>query len=103
MDDEEIKLGFLMETAQTHQKLAESALEKLERHTRGLDDIVRQEIRRTLIDELRAVHDESERTAEALKRIRRSIKVHRVWWSVLLPALSAAIATLIVWSVLPKQ
>jgi len=59
VEDEEIKLGFLMEAAQTHQQLAERVLEKLERHTRGLDDIVRQEIRRTLIEELRAVHEEN--------------------------------------------
>ena len=99
MEGEEIKLGFLMEAAQTHQQLAESALEKLERHTRGLDDIVRKEIRRTLIQELRAVHEESERTAQALRRVRRALKTHRLWWSVIFPALSAAIATLIVWTV----
>lgn len=100
MEDEEIKLGFLMEAAQTHQQLAESVLEKLERHTRGLDAIVRQEIRRTLIEELRAVHEESERTANALRRVRRALKAHRVWWSVVFPALSATIATLIVWFVM---
>ena len=104
MEDEEIKLGFLMETAQTHQQLAERVLEQLEAHTRGLDDIVRKEIRRTLIEELRAVHEESERAANALRRVRRAIKVHRVWWSVVFPALSAATATLIVWFVvLPRM
>lgn len=99
VEDEEIKLGLLMEAAQSHQQLAESVLERLERHTRGLDDIVRKEIRRTLIEELRAVHDESERTAEALRRVRRAIQSHRVWWSVVFPALSAAIATVVVWTV----
>jgi hypothetical protein len=103
VEDEEIKLGFLMEAAQTHQQLAERALEKLERHTRGLDDIVRQEIRRTLIEELRAVHEESERAANALRRVRRALEAHRVWWSVVLPALSAALATLIVWFVVSHR
>ncbi len=96
MDDEEIKLGFLMEAAQNQQKLAEGALEKHERRTRGLDDIVRKEIRRTLIEELRAVHDEAERSAAALKRVRRAATTHWVWWSVVIPSLSATIATAIV-------
>lgn len=99
MEDEEIKLGLLMEAAQSHQQLAESVLEKLERHTRGLDDIVRKEIRRTLIEELRAVHAESERAAQALRQVRQAIRAHRLWWSVVFPALSAALATLIVWFV----
>ena len=103
MDDEEIKLGFLMEAAQSQQKLAEGALETLERHTRGLDDIVRKEIRRTLIEELRAVHDEGERAAEALKRVRRAATTHRLWWSVVIPSLSAAIATAIVCLVLLRH
>lgn len=103
MEDEEIKLGFLMEAAQTHQQLAESALENLEQHTRGLDAVVRQEIRRTLIEELRAVHEESERTANALRRVRRALTAHRFWWSVVFPALSAAIATLIVWFVVSHR
>ena len=55
-----------METAQTQQQLAGGALERLERHTRGLGDVDRKEIRRTLVEDLRAVHDEAERAAEAL-------------------------------------
>ena len=103
VEDEEIKLGFLMETAQTHQQLAERVLEKLERHSQGLDTIVRQEIRRTLIQELRAVHEESERAANALRQVRQALKALRVWWSVVFPALSAAIAMLIVWFVVLQR
>ena len=36
MDQDSVKLGLLMETAQTHQKLAETAIEKLSQHTQSL-------------------------------------------------------------------
>ncbi len=52
MDDTTMKFGLLMESAQTHQKLADAHLEKLRAHTRDLDGVVREEIRRTLVEEL---------------------------------------------------
>jgi hypothetical protein len=49
MDDATMKFGLLMESAQAHQKLAETHLEQLRAHTRDLDGVVRDEIRRTLV------------------------------------------------------
>ncbi len=66
-----MKFGLLMESAQAHQRLAEKNLEKLRAHTQGLDMVVRDEIRRTLIEELQMLAVESKRASEALRRIGR--------------------------------
>jgi hypothetical protein len=41
MDQDSVKLGLLMETAQTHQRLAEAAIEKLSEHTQALEVVAR--------------------------------------------------------------
>jgi hypothetical protein len=71
VEDATVKFGLLMESAQAHQKLAETQLEGLRVHTRDLDGVVRDEIRRTLIDELKALTAETTRAAQALRSIRR--------------------------------
>ncbi len=59
-----MKFGLLMESAQAHQKLAEAQLEKLRAHTQDLDSVVRDEIRRTLVEELQMLTAESTRAAQ---------------------------------------
>ena len=70
LDDATMNVGLLLESAQTHQKLAEGQLERLREHTRDLDGVVRDEIRRTLVEELRALTAEAARATEALQKIR---------------------------------
>lgn len=72
MDEHTMKFGLLMESAQAHQKLAESHLEKLRAHTQDLDGVVRDEIRRTLVEELQAVTAESDRAARALRAMKHA-------------------------------
>jgi hypothetical protein len=81
IDDETIRAGLLMESAQAHQKLAESQLERLQQHTAGLDSVVRDEIRRTLIEELQMLTAEATRATRALERIRRSAAARTTLWS----------------------
>lgn len=69
-DDTTMKVGLLMESAQVHQKLAEGQLEKLRAHTADLDAVVRDEIRRTLVDELQLLTAETARAARALQKLR---------------------------------
>jgi hypothetical protein len=71
IDETTFKFGLLMESAQAHQKLAEANLEQLRAHTRDLDGVVRDEIRRTLIEELQMVASESKRAMQALQQMRR--------------------------------
>lgn len=91
----EISIGLLMEIAQAHQQLAEAALLRLKEHTAGLDAVVREEIRQTLIDELRGVHFESQRAVESLRRVQKAAELRILWWSVGIATLSAIVAALV--------
>jgi len=98
-----MKLGLLMEAAHAQQALAASALESLKTHASDLDEIVREEIRHTLVEELQLLGDESKRTAEALRRLARSANTRVVLWSVGLTLLCAALPMCGEWWLLPSQ
>jgi hypothetical protein len=102
MDDQTLRLGLLMESAQAQQKLAETQLERLTAHTQGLDEVVRDEIRRTLIDELQAVTAESRRAAEALRRMHRAGSLRAALWGFGLSALCAGVPCIAAWWTLPS-
>jgi hypothetical protein len=101
MDQDSVKLGLLMETAQTHQRLAEAAIEKLSQHTEALEAVARDQIQRALVDALRTVHAEAQRAVEALRKIKREANARVALWTLGLPVVSAAIALVIAWWVLP--
>ena len=103
MDQDSVKLGLLMETAQTHQKLAEGAIEKLSEHTQALEAVARDQIQRALVDALKTVHTEAQRAVEALQRIRREANAHVALWTLGLTVISIAIALFIAWWVLPTR
>ena len=81
MDETTMKFGLLMESAQAHQKMAETHLERLRAHTQGLDGIVREEIRRTLVEELQALTAESRRAVQALSHMKRAADMRGLLWS----------------------
>lgn len=81
LDDATMKVGLLMESAQAHQKLAESQIEKLRVHTQDLDSVVRDEIRRTLVEELQGLTAEAARATRALQKIRGAARLHGAAWS----------------------
>ena len=89
--DDTMKFGLLMESAQAHQKLAEAHLEKLRAHTQDIDGVVRDEIRRTLVEELRALTVESERAARTLRDIKRTAGMHTLVWQLGLAAICTAV------------
>jgi len=101
MDQDSVRLGLLMETAQTHQKLAETAIEKLSQHTQSLESAVRDQIQRALVDALETVHVEAQRAVEALQKMKRAANMRITLWTLGLTATSAAIALFIAWWVLP--
>jgi uncharacterized protein involved in exopolysaccharide biosynthesis len=96
VDDDTLKFGLLMESAQAHQKLAEAHLEKLHTHTRDLDGVVREEIRQTFVEELRALTAEADRAARALGGMKRAANMRGVLWNlgaaILCTAIPAGIA-----------
>jgi uncharacterized protein involved in exopolysaccharide biosynthesis len=85
LDDATMKVGLLMESAQVHQKLAEGQLEKLRAHTQDLDAVVRDEIRRTLVEELQTLTVETTRATRALEKMRGGVA-----WRGMVLSLSAA-------------
>jgi cell division protein FtsB len=95
LDDKTMAFGLLMESAQVHQKLAESQLQKLRDHTRDLDGVVRDEIRRTLVDELQTLTQETARTIRALEKMRRGVTIRNTLASAG-AAVACAIAPIIV-------
>ena len=103
VEDNTLKLGLLMEAAHAQQTLAESAFERLKAHVSDLDDIVREEIRRTLIEELHLLGEESKRAADALRNLGRSANSRVVLWSVGLILLCAALPICGEWWFLPSQ
>jgi hypothetical protein len=70
-EDPVIRLGLLMESAQTHQRLAENQLDALRGHTRELDAVVREAIRTTLVQELQELNQEMVRAAAAMRKVSR--------------------------------
>src|SRR5579859_872531 len=103
LQDETLKLGLLMEAAHAQQTLAESTLERLKVHVEGLDDIVRDEIRRTLVDEIQVLGRESRQAAEALRRLGRSANTRMAVWTVGLTLVCSALPLVAEWWFLPSR
>lgn len=103
MDESTLKFGLLMESAQAHQKLAENQLERLRVHTRDLDDVVRDEIRRTLVDELKTLTAETTRAAQALRKIKRVGAVRGAVSSLMVALIGALIPIAVARWVLPSS
>jgi hypothetical protein len=102
IDDTTMKVGLLMESAQAHQRLAETHLERLRAHTRGLDDVVREAIRSTLIEELQDLAAESRRAALAISATRRAANMRGLLWSVGISVMCTAIPIAIARYALPS-
>jgi hypothetical protein len=91
-DDASLKLGFLMEAAERHQRLAEQSLEGLQGQLREIDGAIREEVQRVLQSELLALSTESHRTGEALRALRESLRLRVVAWTLLATCCSSALA-----------
>jgi len=103
MDEQTMKLGLLVETAETNQRLVGAMLTKLRQQTEGLDAVVREEIRQTLLDELRGVHVETQRAVQALRRIQRAANLRVVLWSAGIAAMCVAVSLAVAWWSLPSM
>lgn len=101
MDQDSVKLGLLIEAAQTHQKLAEAAIEKLSQQTQGLEAVVKEQVRRALADGLKSLHVESKGVVEALQRAKQAANVRNAFWTLGVTAVAAAIALFVAWWILP--
>jgi hypothetical protein len=103
MEGETMKLGLLMEAAHAQQALGQAALEKLRAHMQGLDEMVREEIRRTLTDQLQVLGNDARRAAEALRSLRRTANLRTALWTMGVTALCSCMSLCEVWWVTPSQ
>ncbi len=103
LDDDSLKFGLLMESAQAHQRLADAHLEKLRAHTQDLDGVVREEIRRTLVDELKSLTAETDRAAQALRGMKGAIDRRGLLWNFGLAVLCTTVPTVIAHYMLPNR
>ena len=93
-EDLTVRSGLLMEAVEAQRTLAGEALARLHEHAAGLDGIVREEIRATLGEELRAVGEEGRRAAAALRAAARHGPLRTLLWGAL-AALPAALGPLV--------
>ena len=103
LTDEAMKLGLLMEAAQAQQRLGQESLERLAAHTRDLDVIVRDEIRRTVAEALGNVAGESRLATASLQRVRRAASVRTLLWTVTIALVCSGVAMGEAWWLLPSQ
>lgn len=101
--DEAMKLGLLMEAAQAQQRLGQESLERLMAHTRDLDVVLRDEIRRTVAEALGNLAGESCHAIESLQRMRRAANVRTLLWTVAMAMICSAVAMGEAWWMLPSQ
>jgi hypothetical protein len=102
LDETTMQFGLLMESAQAHQKMAEAHLEKLRAHTQDLDGVVREEIRRTLVEELDELTAESRRAAQALSAMKRAAQLRGLVLSIATVLSSVAIPAGLAYWLLPS-
>ena len=103
MDQDSVKLGLLMETAERQQKLAEAAIGQLYEQAQGLGAAAKDEIRRAVVEEMTAVRAETQRAVEALQKVKRAANARVILWTIGLTAISGGIALFVAWWVLPTR
>jgi hypothetical protein len=101
-DEVTMKVGLLMESAQVHQKLVDTQLERLRSYTQDLDGIVRDEIRRTLVEEFQSLSAEYKRTAQALNGLKRAANLRGLLWSAAIAVVCTAIPSAMARWLLPS-
>jgi hypothetical protein len=102
MQDSTVKIGLLLEAAESHQATATEALEHLRRHAAGLDAVVREEIRATLVEELQDLHRHSQLAAGSLRALARRANFRAVALGGALILLASAVPFALAWWLLPS-
>jgi uncharacterized protein YPO0396 len=103
MDDTTMKLGLLMEAAQTHQKSADSTLRKLKATANDLATIVRDEVRSVVVEQFQSLVTDSKRASVALREVQRAANIRALVWSLSLTALCSAIPLLLACWIIPSR
>lgn len=100
--DKTFALGLLMESAQTHQRLAEHQLEQLRQHMQGLDEVVRDEIKRTLLEELHELSAETQRAVRSMRKAQRGAALRSALWTISVTTICASVPVCVAKFILPS-
>jgi hypothetical protein len=102
MEDPTVKIGLLLEAAESLQATAVAALEQLRAHTAGLDGVVREEIRATLVEELQELHQHSQLATGSLRTLARRANRRGVALGAVIVLLASAVPFALAWWLLPR-
>jgi hypothetical protein len=102
MDAETMTAGLLMEAVQAQQRLADATLRKMKAQVNELGELVREEVRHVLVEELQGVTSDSRQAAEALRKLRRSAGLSLGIWTMAVTAMCSGVALVIAWWILPS-
>jgi hypothetical protein len=103
MDETTMRLGLLMEAAQANQKVAESSLKRLKATANDFTAIVREEVRRVMVEELQSLAADSKRAADALNEVRRAANVRALVWSIGMTTLCSVIPLSLACWIIPSR
>lgn len=99
-DGDVTRLGMLMEAAHLQQQAAEATLARLDAHTRGLDAVVRDEIRQSFTAECAELDEEVRKTTLALSGLQRHAERRAACWTaVIVTSLGGAAIALVEFTV----
>lgn len=98
-----MRLGLLMEAAQAQQRLSQESLDRLAAHTLGLDELVREEVRRTVAETLGSLASETRRVTESLQRLRRVGNMRTLLWTVSIATICSGVMICEAAWMLPSQ
>ena len=101
-NDETVRLGLLLESAQAQQQGAAENVDRLQALVRSLDVVVRDEIHRTLLDELKELDAEIGVAIAALHGMRRAASLRAAAWVVGIAIAGTAIPGAVAWTLLPS-
>jgi hypothetical protein len=101
--EETVSIGLLLETAQSHQDLANQSLKRLQAAIATLDDVVRDVIQRTLIDQMAELTQHCDETTQSMRRLGNAVRLSSLWSGAILAVVPGALTALAVWYLLPTQ
>jgi hypothetical protein len=103
LDEESMKLGLLLETAQSQQRLIASSLKQLKGHTQELDTILREQVHRTLCEQFGALVEESAAAVQTLHALKHAAGLRFATWIVVTTLIVTAMTLLSAWWLLPSR
>ncbi|MGH8261247.1 MAG: hypothetical protein ACREUG_16320 [Steroidobacteraceae bacterium] len=97
-----MRIGALIEAAERQRSEAEAAVERFTLLSRGLEQVVRDEIRAAFVEEFEALGEASRRAGDALRVVRRSASVRIALWAAAVAVACCIVPVMIARTVLPS-